>query len=213
MICDLALIDSGGTKAEGATMSRTMEVYAWALERAAHVRAIKGHSKSLPGQYYKRGRGWFEPGDDSGERVEVPIWLLDVNHYQDELASMMQRRIAVGQSDDGEAITEPMWVLNQRDDPEYNTHMSNLRKVAEQKGGELVELWRPISAGARVDLRDCEGYQIAAAYMRQIHLLPSPEDFEAMRQAAVASQNKSHSQRSPGGITMPDGRDFISCNH
>ena len=195
-------------------MSRTMQVYAWALERRSWVRAIKGSNRPLEGQFYKRGRGWYDPGEGSGEKIECPLWLLDVHHYQDELADLMQRQVAVGVDDAGEPILGPAWMLNHRNDEEYNAHMGNLWKIAEREGTQLVERWRPVTSGARVDYRACEGYGVAGAYMRQIHLLPSLEDFEAMRQAELREEERHREQpRSAGGIRMPDGRDFITTSN
>ena len=206
--CDLAVIDSGGTGDEVRGVSRTMAVYAWALKLAAQVKAIKGSSKPLEGQFHKQTRGWYDVGKGH-PKIEVPLWLLDTHHYQDELASQMRRTVEEEDAD-GNVITEPMWRLNQRVDPVYNSHMTNFRKVAERKGDQIVQVWRPVPDGARVDFRAIEGYLIAAAYMHYVHLLPSLADFEASRQAALIRRNRP--LPAPTGITMPDGRPFIAEN-
>lgn len=214
MTCDLVLIDSGGTKLKDEELSRTMDVYAWAygyMETPFHsgeIRAIKGAPKPKPGQFYWRGRGWYDDGSKSkDEKIEVPLWHLNVHHYQNQLAGLIMKTIETGAFDDEDRpVREPLWQLNQRNDNEYNTHMGNLQKTGERKGTEVVEVWRPVQSGARVDLRHCEGYQVAGAYMRQIHVLPSLDEFLEMKQAALVPAT---APSVPVGITQPDGRPWI----
>jgi phage terminase large subunit GpA-like protein len=219
--CDLALIDSGGTRAEGAAASRTMDVYRWVLERQPRVRAIKGDNRPREGLFIRRGTGWLKSHDRRTRGQEVSIWLLDVHHFQDELAEMIKREVRVLDSA-GEEHSIEQWTLSQSDDETYNAHMANLEKTAapaKAKDGasrELIEEWSPRRAGARVDYRHCEGYQIAAAYMLGVHTLPDLKTFIEARDAALAhravkqQQEGGHaSDRRPSGVTMPDGRPFI----
>lgn len=219
-VCDLIVIDTGGTRVSDTpegdaatpqhhTASRVMEVYRWALERQAVVRSIKGDARPMPGVFTRRGRGVYQTDRD---KHPLPIWLLDVHHYQDELADMMRRRLALPAEDGVEAIEEPQWGLNTREDPEYARHMQNLHKQFERQGdaGSGVWRWRPIGAGARVDYRACEGYQVAAAYLAGVHLLP---DLAAWRQhieaeAAEITRIRNTPTRT-AGITMADGRPWF----
>lgn len=212
MICGLVLRDSGGGREEGMTASRTMEVYRWCLERSAHVRAIKGDNKPRPGLFIRRGQGWLRTGDRVKRGDPVPLWLLDVHHFQDELADMISRELA-STSEDGETISEDAWSLNQRDDPIYNAHMAALIKTAVREGSNLAEKWAPFQQGARHDLRDCEGYQVAAAYMANVHLLPDLETFRQMKinefkQSSRSTEAREDDRQHIVGITTPDGRPF-----
>jgi hypothetical protein len=187
------------------TLSRTMEVYRFCLEHDPYVRAIKGDSHPRTGQFYRRGRGWYDP-KDGRERVEVPLWLLDVHHFQDELAAMIDRSITHGDGDEQGA--EQVWQLNARRDPEYEAHMSNLHKIAEPQGGQLVQRWVPVFPGRRYDYRAVEGYQIAAAYMMQMNLLPELGSFMAAKRAELLAPKRRPAP--PTGITLPDGRPLIA---
>jgi hypothetical protein len=100
--------------------------------------------------------------------------MLDVHHYADELADLVSR----GRKNE----TEEVWHLNTRDDPEYNQELSNCVKVVERVGNHLEEVWRPVSEGAVIDFFDCEVYQVAAAYMMQVHTLPARAVIDARRQ-------------------------------
>jgi hypothetical protein len=104
---------------------------------------------------------------------------------------------------------QPLWQLNQFNDQTYNTHMSSMNKEYEQvgTGSELVPRWRPTPENARVDYRMCEVYQVCAAYMRGINLLPELAEFEAARQAAIEQANQPNDV---GGVERPDGRPFIA---
>lgn len=224
MAVEMAGIDSGGTKnwnasdAAGntaATPSRVMEVYAWALQRQNRVRVIKGDSAPKPGQFIRRATGAYVAGS-GGPEAKVPLWLLDVHHYQDELAWLMEQqveRVAPGsvnqETGEVEVVSEPLWRLNLRDDDEYNQHLANMHKVARRErgaGGRVVERWEPRSSAARVDLRACEGYLVALADMAGVRVLPDIESWRAQRDAEHARA------RQPAGkpFTTPDGRPFLA---
>ena len=110
----------------------------------------------------------------STHRTDLTLWMLDVHHYADELADLVAR----GRKNEAEEV----WHLNTRNDPEYNQELSNCVKVVERVGNHLEEVWRPVSEGAVIDFFDCEVYQVAAAYMMQVHTLPARQVIENMRQ-------------------------------
>lgn len=204
---DLVLIDSGGTRLAGHSVSRTMDVYEWVLQHGSNVRAIKGDNKPQAGRFFRVGRGLYDPGESDAERIEVPLWLLDVHHYQDALADLMRKRFA---PDGDDELGEPAWQLNLRNDPEYNQHMAAVDKIAVEEGGTLVERWATVTENARHDLRDCEVYQVAAAYLKRVHLLPSIEQYaeqieEESRQLAEINDRPARQT----GFTLPDGRRFL----
>lgn len=213
------LIDSGGTTEEGHAASRTMDVYRYVLQRSPQVRAIKGDSHPKPGLFSRPGTGWLKSTDKRSAAHEVPITLLDVHHYQDILVELINRQVTNGPETGTGANAEQVWTLNRRNDREYNAHMSNLVKVAKRVRGHMVQLWEAKSSGARVDLRHCEGYQVAAAELAGVHLLPDLETFRQMRdaqQAAVIQREtakrgsgQTGRERAQGGITTPDGRPFL----
>ena len=60
----------------------------------------------------------------------------------------------------------------------------------------VVEKWKAVHSGGRVDYRHCEAYQIAAAYMANVHLLPpEAELIEAKRQEAEQLKQQQTQQR------------------
>jgi phage terminase large subunit GpA-like protein len=182
---ELILIDSGGRREEGAPASRTMEVYRWAYGRRGRVRAIKGASRPRLGSFAWMTRGFLDAGRGrrgDPERPHVPLWMLDVNHFADELAEA----IHAGQRE-GEV---QRWWLNTRADDDYNRHMSAARKVLIRQGHRITYEWIIKPSGARHDYWDCEVYQLAAAYLAQIHLLPSDDAMEKFRQQQAAEARK-----------------------
>ena len=95
--------------------------------------------------------------------------------------------MARGLDEDGD---EPeVWLLNRSNDEDYDLQLSNVHKVALQEGSQLVERWVPVSAGAADHYWDCEVYQVAAAYMARVHMLPSREEL-AQFEAAAAEEHK-----------------------
>ena len=175
------LIDTGGTRLESEDISRTTEVYKWVLERARwNVMAIKGARRAHGSQgvmHYWPAKAiqTTEQGRVNRHyRTGMTLWMLDVHHYADELADLVAR----GRKNEAEEI----WHLNMRDDPEYNQELSNCVKVVERVGNHLEEVWRPVSEGAVIDFFDCEVYQVAAAYMSNVHTLPARAVIEARRQ-------------------------------
>ena len=206
----LVLIDSGGTApGEDDRATRTQEVYAWSLQHNARVRPIKGANKPRESrELYWAGRGVFRDQQDTGKQREreVRLWMLDVNQCQDILAEMIEAEVEIVQPDSGEAQTVEQWTLSARSDAEYDRHMANLHRVVEKEGSELVERWVPIQAGARVDYRDAEGYQIAAAYMAGIHRLP---DLPRWRERIQQQVQELQSPRVQGGVRTPDGRPYL----
>ena len=205
---DLVVIDSGGGKGgqtldeeTGQTtenLGRTMQVYAWCMKHGDWlVRPIRGDSSPTPGRFIRKRQGTYR--DDRNE-TPVPLWLLDVHHFQDELAALMG-----GKLDDG----APQWQLNTRDDPEYNRHMANLTKIETHKRvGGRAEMWVPVSSGARVDYRACEGYGLAAAYMAGVHLIPDLTVWRVEHEAEIKDMNRT--ARARGGLKSKDGRAWLA---
>jgi phage terminase large subunit GpA-like protein len=212
---DKVLIDSGGTRkfeeeAEGAPLpSRVMDVYAWVLKHQAHVTAIKGDARPEPGRYLRKGKGEYVTDK---EKKPVPIWLLDVHHFHDELADMMGRHVEEIDPATGEVGKKvPVWSLNTRHDPEYHQHLSNMHKVQERtgRGADMETKWRPIRDGVRVDYRACEAYQIAGAYMTGVHLLPDMPTFMQAKEAEL--RHRTAPREDSRTLTTPDGRPFVAA--
>lgn len=184
MVPELVLIDSGGTKLEGEWASRTMEVYRWAIMRRARVRAIKGSSRPKAGGIFIwPGKGFLDQGQKrKQDRTQLRIWFLDIHHFGDLLAELISRGFAEGKDE--------VWLLNEREDDEYNQQMSNVHKIVMQEGSQLIERWIPIESGAADHYWDCENYQVAAAYMAQVHLLPSEKEMEEYRGAEAEERKR-----------------------
>ena len=177
----MLLIDTGGTQLESEEISRTMQVYKWVHDRLRwNVRAIKGARRAHGAQgaiHIWPSKAIQQTGQGNAkqyQRTDLTLWMLDVHHFSDELADMVSR----GRKDEAEEI----WHLNMRNDPEYNQELSNCVKVVERVGNHLEEVWRPVSEGAVIDFFDIETYQVAAAYMMQIHTLPARAVIDAKRQ-------------------------------
>ena len=178
-----AIIDSGGTQGEGDRASRPAEVYHFVLSRGSRIRAVKGAARPRPaGQWYWRTKGILDETGGARRRktsvlkpIEVPLWMIEPQHFADELSEM----IHAGERED----EARRWFLNRRDDPDYNHHLAAMHKVVIRKPGGHAWHWQPKTAGMRHDYWDCEVYQVAAAYMARIHLLPGLDDFLAARRA------------------------------
>lgn len=193
---ELILIDSGGTRLEGETASRTIEVYRWVQSRGGLVRAIKGASSARQrheGLYVWPGRGFLDEGGSRGGKREratrrgLTIWYLDTHHFGDILAELVARGAEEGAP--AGAAGDELWLLNQANDEDYNTQLSNVQKRVVRTGhGPAEERWEPSETGAANHYWDCEVYQIAAAYMANVHLLPSAEDLAEYRKAAAMEQ-------------------------
>ncbi len=191
MMADLVLIDSGGTQLEGEPVSRTREVYAWVREHPGRVRCIKGADRPDKGLWH-----WLSGGKRSADRraLTPPLWYIVRNHYAD----MLQEAIDHGRPDrarpEGEpraetAADQERWLLNTRDDPEYNEHLASVAKVMIRVRGLPKLDWVPTYSGARIDYWDCERYLLAAADMLLIHLLPPLPEFLALRQEAEQARH------------------------
>jgi len=182
-------IDTGGTRLEGESESRTSEVYRWAMLRRAVVRPIKGAMRGRAGLFIWPGRGFVDVGRPRklGQRRDqvsdqLRIWWIDTHHFADEMADL----IAAGKDDP----SQERWLLNKRQDDEYEKQLSAVHKVPTRKGLKVTELWTPIHPGSKIDYWDAEVYQIALAYMAQIHSLPPQAEFEKQRKAQRAGPTK-----------------------
>jgi len=200
MLPSLILIDSGGTQMEGESASRTMQVYRWVYRRRARVRAIKGAGASKRGHaglYIWPGKGLMDTGSRQAQKrrgggKELQIWFLDTHHFGDELSELINRGVGTEGREE-----EELWLLNQHDDDDYNMQLSNVHKVMIQERGGLAERWVPIESGAADHYWDCEVYQIAAAYMAQVHLLPTQQEMaEFQRSQAERAVKQQESVRS-----------------
>ncbi len=191
---ELAVIDTGGTKMEGESQSRTMEIYRWVIGRRGIVRPIKGTAATKPGLSYWTGKAFIDDGPARSQRrkrQELRLFHVCTGHFRDELAHLS----TLGGGDKPDDPPEA-WVLNQRDDPEYNGHMANMNKIVVRQGLTVREEWLPVARGLRHDLHDCESYLIAAAYMAGVHQLPSEDVLARLRAAA-------QEPRKPTRVTPP----------
>ncbi len=185
-----ALIDSGGTEDQWLDLSRTMQVYRWVIPRQAKVMAIKGASSNrTDGLYWRMKNPLGKAGSSKAnfDASELNGLMVDTHRCNDLLADL----IATGMPTERRPRPEvpEVWLLNQTNDPDYNQHMAAVHKTVEP-GRQAVERWKPVHSGARHDYRDCEAYQVAAAYLSGVHLLP-PEDV----QAEIRQQEQEHREQ------------------
>jgi len=191
-----ALIDSGGTSDRFLDLSRTLQVYQYAILRqiingAQFMSAIKGASKPGPGIYWPMKNPMSEGGkvDLAGLRAI----MIDTHKANDMLGELItgglpSRNPAVAQAVTGNPVAGQgageVWLLNKDNDAEYNAHMAAMQRTVDPK--TKAEIWTPRSPGVRHDYRDCEAYQVAAAYICHVHLLPEEaEVIEWNRQLAT----------------------------
>lgn len=176
---DQAFIDSGGTEDSWIDITRTQQVYTYVIPRQATIKAIKGASRPGPSLYWRMK----SPMGSAAQKLplaELHAWLVDKHACNDLLADMIAHGVAGKDTPAG----EEKWLLNRCSDPSlaeefatYNTHMAAVHKAPDKPGRHMVEVWKPIHSGARVDYRDCEAYQIALARMCYVHLLPPEEEY------------------------------------
>jgi len=166
-------IDSGGTQLAQDAVSRTVQVYRYAHQRRDRVRALKGTDKPRAEQFLWYGKGFLDIGAKRKAKRRPHLRLLRVvtNYWADILADM----IAAGTS---MAPDRPeQWLLNRENDPEYNRHMASVAKIIVKRGSQILEEWLPLTDGARIDFWHCEVYNVATAYLLQLHnLIEAPAD-------------------------------------
>jgi len=192
MAAALTLVDSGGTREEGAVESRTMEAYRWGVaRRAAGVRLIKGASKRK-GTY----RFWFSEGylpstaEERKRGRKVPLIFHWKETFEDELQDLVDCGVA------GENKDKPeVWLLNKRGDEEYDRQMSNVHKVVVRERGGYAEKWIPVQSGVRHDYHDCETYQVLAAWVMRLDMLPTVEEMHKQRAAAAAAAKETEKRK------------------
>jgi hypothetical protein len=197
-----ALIDSGGTSDNLLDASRTQQVYNYALARQPIIRAIKGANKPGIGLYWPM-KNPMASGLTKAERAEqgtpsLAALMVDKHRCNDLLANFIAAGVPRADGKPASEETEPeQWLLNKRDDPEYNLQMSNMQKTMDPLTKQ--EIWTPRAQGSRHDYRDCEAYMIALAYMANVHLLP--EETEVMQwKAQLQRQPEPPAPREqPGG--------------
>ncbi len=179
---EMALIDSGGTKLRGESASRTMEVYRWVLRRGSRVRAIKGAEEAgrhRPGLYIWPGKGVLDDGrGHKGKGKTLRIWFLDKHHFGDLLHDL----VTCGVADEDNRAEK--WLLNKRNDEDYNSQLASVQKILMEARGRLVERWMPVEEAAQDHYWDCENYQVAAAYMTNVDLLPTEREMNEHRKQA-----------------------------
>ena len=185
-----ALIDSGGTLDRLLDLSRTQQVYQYAILRqpvsrgGRGITAIKGSSRPGPGLYWPMK----SPMSGGGKADCSTLRALMVNpHYAQDLLSEMIAAGTPGMPQTPTGASSPMapatpgeqWLLNSLNDPEYNAQMANLQRTIDPKTKQ--EIWTPKGTGARHDYRDCEGYQVPLAQLCDIHLLPDFDEVATWR--------------------------------
>lgn len=197
----MALIDSGGTSDKFLPISRTMQVYEWVLPRQAMVKAIKGASRAGTGLFYPM-KNPLGKSDKRKEFESLQPWMVDTHQCNDLLADLILQGVP-REKDRSRAEPElpEIWGLNQNNDPEYNQHMGAVHKIAERAGAVVSQIWKPIDKGGRWDYRDCEAYQIVAAYMANVHQLPDKAQLAAMLQARSQVQQQRQKNNNEGSGT------------
>ncbi len=185
MVIARALIDSGGTLDKLMEASRTVQVYQYAIPRQPIVTAIKGSDRKGIELYWPMRNPMSEGG---GKDLSSLRALMLNPHRANDLLSEMIATGTPGLARPGEpAGTAEQWLLNRNNDPTYNAHMGAVQRTVDPK--TKAEVWRPKSTAARHDYRDCEAYQVVAAYAAHVHLLPAFDE--------VATWQRAQQQQTP----------------
>lgn len=179
-----ALIDSGGTLDRLLDVTRTQQVYMYAIPRQPLVTAIKGASRPGLGLYWPMKNPMSEGGGARADYSALRALMVDP-HKANDLLSEMIATGTPGAGRPGEKAGEAeQWLLNRNDDPEYAAHMANVQRTVDPR--TKAEVWRPKATAARHDYRDCEAYQIVAAYLANVHLLPSFDEVIVWKQQEMS---------------------------
>lgn len=194
------LIDSGGTADRILETTRTQQVYLYAIPRQPYVTAIKGAGKPGVGLYWPM-RNPMGGTAAKADTAALRAMMVDTHRANDLLSELIGRGmpaadpqrpaggadladvLARGAAQAGGAVEA--WMLNRHDDAEYNAHMAAVQRTVDPVS--KAEIWTPRGSGIRHDYRDCEAYQIVAAYLANVHLLPADEQqvLEWKRQQAA----------------------------
>lgn len=170
-------IDSGGAVDIDDQSTTTDMVYRWCSQRPRQRLAFKGWGGSKRPEKPVTVKS-VEPRrmHRAHARAGVALYVIDTHHYKDRLSDLVRP-----DSD----TWEPGDV-----DQTYLDHMGGERKVTTlSKTTKAMETrWEPIAVGRRIDLKDCEGYQLALADIARSGNVrsapPKPKDYFAARRAA-----------------------------
>lgn len=196
MMIARALIDSGGTADRLLEASRTQQVYDYAQPRQPIVMAIKGATRPGAGLYWPMKNPLGRSG--RADPTDLHPYMLDTDRCNDLLVALVLQGMAVSAGRADGMTKVEWWMLNRRRDEEYEAHMGAMQKTIDPR--TKAEVWTVRATGARHDYRDCEVYQVAAAYMANVHLLPAEEEVLGWkRQAQQARSGRETRGRAEGG--------------
>ena len=190
-----ALIDSGGTEDRMLEVSRTQQVYLYTIPRQPAVIAIKGARRARAGLFWPMRNPMS--GGGKVELTDLRALLVDTHQANDLLAEMITAGLP-SQEPRAEGPAAEQWLLNKRPDAEYEAHMAAMQRTVDPR--TRAEIWTPRAPTVRHDYRDCEAYQVIAAYLTGVHLLPEEaEVMEWKRQQKTIAETRPQAGPSPGG--------------
>jgi phage terminase large subunit GpA-like protein len=196
MTISRALIDSGGTEDRILDLSRTVQVYRYVIPRqpagvGPGVVAIKGASRPGLGLYWPMKNPMA--GGGKIDLSDLRALMVDTHKANDLLAGLITAGTPAKPGAPTPSTPEA-WLLSRIPDDatpeiiesfgEYNNHMAAVQRTVDPKS--KAEVWIPAKSGLRHDYRDCEAYQIVAAYLMDIHTLPPDQDTLAVKRAMMA---------------------------
>lgn len=157
MTCAMIGIDSGGGGDIDADMSRTHQVYQFALTDPARIVATKGWggARELDTPVRQSSVAYNPPGGKAAS--QVALYHLRTGYFKDVLAA----RIA------GDEGADP-WEVHADIDQTYRRQMASEHKIILRRGRAQVTRWVPVSAGAANHLWDCESMQGALAQIAHV---------------------------------------------
>ncbi len=177
----LAIDSGGGTEIENSDQNRTDQVYQFALSDPARIYAIKGFGgrRQLEVPIRQSYISHSTPGDTAPSRVA--LYHLNTGYFKDVLAA----RIAA------EAKALDAWELHSKVDDDYVRQMTSEHKVILRKGRSQEARWVLVTPGAANHLFDAEVYNLAAAQIAHVELLPTADKLTAQRRMDALPQDMS----------------------
>jgi hypothetical protein len=147
----------------------------------------------------------YQPPGQQRSPYTVRLHFLDPIYWRDLLSSYVRGQLQVTSPATGEVFAVEQWLLNDRNDEEYNRHLSAVQKVRIKKGRAFVEKYATKTSGARHDYHDLEAYQLALAHgPGRVFAMPSAEHLARQQSPPLPGTSNG------GGIRMPDGRSFFA---
>lgn len=178
MRCRICLIDSGGTRDPQTNVSRTHEVYQFCLRNPAQLYPIRGASREQFNPI-RHSQVTPKPQPDQPQLAPITLRILDTDWFKDLLSARMK--------------TDAWQLTDAADNDDYQRGMVSEHKIFDRLKNKYK--WVPVAQGAPNHPWDCETYQMAAAELAQVVLIPTEEGLEDQRRQLKQHESKRRRQQ------------------